>query len=231
MVSFWLENPNALLNKQHITEIWPSSDFDLGRKLNAITRIVAVLTIIGIIITRSGKLLVTSIITLVALVILYKTQYEDDEKNKLKEKFMKEGFESGDGNEEGKFVKVFRDTFTKPTKKNPMMNVMMDDYKYNNKKKPAAPSYNKAVDRNINKTAIKPDLLNSLVNNDKLYRNLGDNLTFEHNMRSFHTMPNTKIPNDQRKFAEFCYGNMSSCKEGDTIQCSKNNRRLGNSMY
>jgi len=112
-----------------------------------------------------------------------------------------------------------------------LMNVMMDDYKYNNKKKPAAPSYNEAVGRNINKTAIKPDLLNSLVNNDKLYRNLGDNLTFEHNMRSFHTMPNTTIPNDQRKFAEFCYGNMSSCKEGDTIQCSKNNRRLGNAMY
>ena len=40
MVSFWLENPNALLNKNYITEVWPNSDFDLGRKLNAITRLI-----------------------------------------------------------------------------------------------------------------------------------------------------------------------------------------------
>ena len=45
MVSFWLENPNTLLNKNHITEIWPNSDFDLARKLNAITRLIIILTI------------------------------------------------------------------------------------------------------------------------------------------------------------------------------------------
>ena len=31
-------------------------------------------------------------------------------------------------------------------------------------------------------------------------------------MRNFHTMPNTKIPNEQRRFAEFCYGNMAFVK-------------------
>ena len=44
-------------------------------------------------------------------------------------------------------------------------------------------------------------------------------------------MPNTKIPNDQKKFAEFCYGNMGSCKDGDDIECSKNLRRLGNAYF
>ena len=47
MVSFWLQNPNALLNKNYITEIWPNSDFDLARKLNAITRLIMILAILG----------------------------------------------------------------------------------------------------------------------------------------------------------------------------------------
>ena len=46
-----------------------------------ISNIIA-LPVIGLIITRSGKILVTSIVTLIALVILYKTQYEEDEKDK-----------------------------------------------------------------------------------------------------------------------------------------------------
>ena len=78
-----------------------------------------------------------------------------------------------------------KDKYSFPSKKNPLMNVMMDDYKYNNKKKPAAPSYNEAVGRNINKTAIKPDLLNSLVNNDKLYRNLGGEDNLEKDVKSY----------------------------------------------
>ncbi len=42
-------------------------------------------------------------------------------------------------------------------------------------------------------------------------------------MRNFYAMPNTKIPNNQKDFAMFCYGNMPSCKEGSALQCSKNN--------
>ena len=32
MVSFWLDNPNILLNKNYIVELWPNNDFDLERK-------------------------------------------------------------------------------------------------------------------------------------------------------------------------------------------------------
>ena len=60
----------------------------------------------------------------------------------------------------------------------------------------------------------------------KLYRNLGDNLTFANSMRNFYSMPNTTIPNKQKEFALFCYGNMPSCKEGNALQCSKNNVEL-----
>ena len=112
-----------------------------------------------------------------------------------------------------------------------MMNVLLPEIKYNKDRKKAAPSYNEAILRNLNKSSTTPELSNKLVDSKKLYRDLGDNLTFEHTMRNFHTMPNTKIPNEQRKFAEFCYGNMASCKDGDDVQCSKNLRRIGNSYF
>ena len=38
--SFWFDNPNSLLDKEHITQIWPSKDLELGEKLNAVTRLV-----------------------------------------------------------------------------------------------------------------------------------------------------------------------------------------------
>ena len=40
-------------------------------------------------------------------------------------------------------------------------------------------------------------------------------------MHSFYTTPNTTIPNDQDKFAKFCYGNMPSNKENNNINIDK----------
>ena len=50
-------------------------------------------------------------------------------------------------------------------------------------------------------------------------------------MRNFHSMPNTTIPNNQKGFAEFCYGNMQSCKDGDSEQCNKALRKVGGQVY
>ena len=44
-------------------------------------------------------------------------------------------------------------------------------------------------------------------------------------MRNFYSMP-SQIPNDQKAFADFCFGSMTSCKEGNTDACSKVNRRI-----
>ena len=180
---------------------------------------IVLLTLIGFLFTQSAKLLITSIITLVVLVILYKTQYEKKQLEGLKESAYREGFE---GRNSDKFIDVFKENFTTPTKKNPMMNVMMTDYSDNPQRKMAAPSYNKRVAEQINDKSIK---------RNKLYQDLGDNLAFEHQMRNFHSMPNTTIPNNQRGFAEFCYGNMQSCKGGDSEQCNKVLRKIGGQIY
>ena len=197
MNTFWLEDYTILFNKNHIFEIWPHQNYSMERKLNSITRIIIVLTILGYYVTKSMNILISSAITLTCLVIIFK--------NKTKVKAF-EGFEGLQNNKE--VVKeILEKEFTMPTAQNPLMNVMMDDYKYNNNKKPAAPVNEKTVNEEINnKGKINKDNL-------KLYGNLGDNLSHEHSMRTFYSMPNTTIPNKQIEFAKFCYGNTSYCKE------------------
>lgn len=207
MPQFWLENPNVLLNKNYITEIWPQNSFDLAQKLNAITRIIILVSILGYYLTKSMYIPMSALVSIVAIVIIYKTK---------KIESVNEAFSNIKESQE--ISQVLEKEFTMPTKNNPVMNVMMNEYTDNPKRKQAAPSYNKEVLEKINKVSQNK--------NDKLYRNLGDNLTFEHSMRNFYSMPNTSIPNNQKDFALFCYGNMASCKDGDYLQCSKNNSRL-----
>ena len=207
MPQFWLENPNVLLNKNYISEIWPRSDFGLAQKLNAITRIIILFSVLGYYLTKSMYIPISALVSIVVIVIIYKTKRV----NKINEAFT-------NIKKTQKLSSVLEKEFTMPTKKNPIMNVMMNDYKDNAKKRPAAPSYNKQVLEKINNSAKN--------NNSKLYKNLGDSLAFEHSMRNFYTMPNSTIPNNQKDFALFCYGNMPSCKDGDYLQCSKNNNRL-----
>ena len=76
--------------------------------------------------------------------------------------------------------------------------------------------------KNIEKEIYESVKNNSNFLNDKrLYCDLGDNAQFEQSMRQFYTNPNTSIPNDQKAFAEWLYGNMPSCKGGDKYKCGQ----------
>ena len=66
---------------------------------------------------------------------------------------------------------------------------------------------------------------------ERLFKETGDKFMFEQSMRQFYTTANTMVPNSQKDFAQFCYGNMASCRDGDVEQCSKNMRKLGNVFY
>ena len=78
--------------------------------------------------------------------------------------------------------------------------------------------------------SLKDNLLNvTLESQDKLFKDLGEQYTFEQSLRQFHSNPNTRIPNDQKSFAEFCYGNMVSCKEGNLFACARN--KMNHNLY
>jgi hypothetical protein len=107
----------------------------------------------------------------------------------------------------------------------------MTDYEYNPNKKPAPPAFNKNVNDTILKQAKQlvseanpdqPDIA------DKLFKDLGEQLVFEQSLRPFNSNPSTTIPNDQAAFADFCYGSMISCKEGNKFACARNLSRHTN---
>ncbi len=87
-----------------------------------------------------------------------------------------------------------------PTKSNPFMNFTLSDYY----KDPGRPS-NCPINEVRNE--MKEDFLSNRVEpdpSDLWGQNISD--------RSFYTTPNTRIVNDQKGFAEWCYGSMGECK-------------------
>ena len=225
---FWLENPSILLEKNKIFEFWPKEHYNMAEKLNAITRSIIVLTTLGYLSTKSFNILVSGIVTLVVIVALYKTKANEAKfkeglrsMNSLKEDIEKtNAFKESSDKEASRNLSKMAALLTKPSSDNPYMNYMMTDYIDKPNKKPALPLFNNKVKRQTDKAAIKN--LDS-----RLFRNLGDAMDYDTFSRNFHTMPNTTNPNDQRAFAEFCYGNMRSCKEGDCFvtssSCNENN--------
>ena len=211
--TFWLNNPLILVDKNHITEIFPIGKLSYVDKLNALTRIIIILSILGYFMTKSSKILISAAVTIVVIAIIYKIQKHKNAKHHVNKKDLKEGFASCSNYEKHKTK------FTKPTKNNPLMNVLLPEISDKPKRKPAAPSFNRTVEKQINEKAgnVGPD--------PRLFLDLGDSISFEQSMRNFYSTPNTKVCNDQTAFAKFLYGDMPSCKEGNEFQCTKDNQR------
>ena len=212
---FWIYNPYLLFDKSKIFDLWPLESMSREEKLNAISKFVIYTTILGVFLFRSVKLLLTGIITLVILVTTYFI-LNNKENKKLKEPF-------SDRN----LYEKYKDNYTNPDIKNPIMNLLLPEIQQNPDRLPAAPAYNKTVEENINnstKELIKKNFNDQSVE-DKLFNDLGDKFQFEQSMRQFYSTANTRVANNQKDFAQFCYGNMASCKDGEVEQCLKGNYR------
>ena len=233
-VEFWSNNPNALFDSKHILEFFPVEPMSLNQKLNAITRLVIILFIVSYIITSRTSILFSLIITLGAIFIFH---YYGEQSRQRKEtkKLNLENMDNYDSpataylNSKGKTISP--EVFDEPTSSNPFSNVLITDYDYNPNKKPAPPSFNHNTNNEILLQAKKlvsqanpdqPDI------SDKLFKDLGDQFMFEQSLMPFNSNPNTTIPNDQQAFAEFCYGSMISCKEGNQFACARNLARYNN---
>ena len=85
---FWSENPNILFHKDMIFEFFPVDSMGYNQKLNAISRLLLLLTLISFLFTRSIRILIIGCITLFAIYLLYsyKKKEEDKKKSKTPEK-------------------------------------------------------------------------------------------------------------------------------------------------
>lgn len=219
----WLKNPLILFNKEQIKYLWPRENMSRNEKINAVSRLVIILSILGYLIMKNVNFLFTGLITLGIIAILYYAKLYKD-----KEDFSKKTVEPFTNTRVYQNVK---DNFTNPTEKNPLMNVLIPEIKDNPKRKMAAPAYNPAVEKNINEKT--EEFIVSNFDDDpkikkKLFSNLGDSFEFEQfAQHNFYATPNTQIPNNQKEFAEFCYGDMISAKEGNDYALIRNNPRIG----
>jgi hypothetical protein len=237
-IPFWSDNPNILL--QTPSELFPIENMSYNQSLNAITRLVILITILLFFVFRKWSLIFISLVTLGSIWALHQYHTGKFEKKGKKVTFKED--EDEDENKEG-FVSKYKnpakelmgepnpDIFQKPSSTNPFSNTLMTDYDYNPHKKPAPPSFNINTNDDIlnqaKQTVIdcnpgQPDIA------DKLFRDLGEQLVFEQSMRPFYSTASTTIPNDQTSFAEFCYGSMISCKEGNQFACARNLSRHTN---
>ena len=223
---FWSNDPTIIFNKDSILQLWPTQQMIFEAKLNAISRLVICMSILGFIFTRNWKLLLIGTITLAIIFTLYKLR-----KQKLVSSLIKkEGFSVNPSitnsssaspytlKDPVTLEKVLRSNFHPTTKKNPFGNVLLTDINDDPNRLAAAPSFNPDVYDEINSAVKKQtQMLNPSIisTNKQLYGDLKDNYDLDNSMMQFYSMPNTRVANDQGAYAEYLYGNMPSGKSSE----------------
>jgi hypothetical protein len=210
------------------------------QKLNAITRLVILITILGYVSTTSTRILVVGTLTLAVIFGLFKMR-----KQKLTNQMLNEGFSIQGNQVTGMFEKntdsyvnpvtldtVLKSEFKEGTKKNPFSNVLLTQINGDPERKSAPPSFNVDVDEDITKNIKKavqmmnPGIKNT---NQQLYGDLWQQFELDQSNRAFFSTANTTVPpGDQPSFAQYLYGNMPSAKESTpdgNMQREKDNYR------
>ena len=228
---FWYNDPRVLLEQSQLLELYPTSTMNFESKLNAITRLVIGLSVVGFFVTFQYKYIIICVITLVLLVIIYhfrkKTLIDT-----LKTKSVKEGFaemvDTRTTTNPVTLETVLKSKFYKSNKKNPFGNVLLTEIGDNPQRKSAAPCFNLDVSEDITKDvkrtvqSLNPEITNT---NKQLYGDLFQKYELDQSNRAFFSTANTKVTSDQGAFAEFLYGNMPSAKEGDAFALLQDNYR------
>ena len=233
---FWTNEPTILLNKEYIFDLWPSSNMNYEQKLNSITRLIIIITILGYILTSSMRILVAGIVTIIVIFVMYKMR-----KQKLTSEIMKEGFKiTGNQSTSDNPTTItnpetlqtsLKSEFKLGNKKNPFSNVLLTDIMDDPDRKAAPPSFNPDVDVDITKNIKKsvqfmnPGIKNT---NKQLYGELWENFELDQSNRAFFSTANTRVVNDQGAFSKFLYGDMPSAKGSsveDNLQREKDNYR------
>jgi len=227
-ILFWSDNPNELFAPKHVLEFFPTETMSFNQKLNALTRIILILTLLSYVFTQKTRILIVSMVCILCIFLLHFSTKQSNE-----------GFQEGEEgfrkyyNRGGPLVEidVSKNEYQESQPSNPLSNVLINDYDYNPHKKPAPPSYTENENKKILEETKKqiqvlnpgqPDI------DKRLFHDVNDNLNFEQSMRQFYSTANTTIPNDQQGFAEFCYGDMISAKEGNMFAATRNNPRYNN---
>ncbi len=188
-MNFWGDNPTLLFDSRYIQEIWIYDGMDRNQSLNALSRLIIVLSVIGFACFNRILFLVIGAILLGCIVLFHHSQ--------------KENFET----ELSDYQRI--------DQSNPMNNVLMQDYKYNPMKTAEPKDYGEQKEKSIN-DKTKQFILQENKSNSQigdLFKNKGDQFQFEQSLRPFHTNPVTTVDQSEYKdFLKYCYGVLPSDK-------------------
>lgn len=191
-VKFWLHNPKILFHKDKLLEVWPYSHMSYNEKMNATTRFIIYASVLGYIFLNNYLILLLGLIMIIVLIFIFNY-------NRV------ESFESANlgSLDEGKH-----------TSKNPLYNVLNSDYVDNVNKDKLRDEYDQNKEAEINHQTKQFIYEANKGNKDigNIFKNLSDKINFESSMRQFYINPSTTIPNEQKDFLKYCYGDLYSEK-------------------
>ena len=214
-IKVWFDDPTILFNKDSIFELWPTMDMCYEQKINAITRLVILITILGYILTTSKRIVAVGVLTLVVIYVLFKSR-----KQKITNDMINEGFTSSSmveaTGEPVPLDAVLKTEFKQGTKKNPFSNVLLTQIGDEPDRKSAPPSFNVDVDESITKNIkravqmMNPGIKNT---NKQLFGDLYQEQQLDNFSRQLYSTPNSRVENDQGAYSKFLFGTMPSAKE------------------
>lgn len=194
-IPFFVNEPSILL--RDITEIFPKDEMTNDQKINAITRLVLLLSSLGFIFTMKPRFLIVGFVTLLMIITL-----------KSEPLATNEGF----SNNKKSIVKKV--DFKEGTKKNPFSNVLLTEIGDDPKRASAPPAFNEQVDADITQNVKRGvQFMNPEIKSKELYGDLWDKFELDQSNRAFFSTANTQVMADQSAFSQFLYGDMISAKE------------------
>ena len=212
-VSIWINNPAILLHKDYIFELWPLNNISHNQKINAITRMIILLTVIGFVLTKSYYIVAVGLTALLTIVFLSKSREPILSKEPFSSQMKYPDNDFGNDTDNEKYISN-NSQFENGSSTNPFGNVLLTDIHDNPERKSAPQSFTKKTDNDIKKNIKKMITTQNQHMKDKK-TNLWDEFQSDRSNHSFYSTANTRVENDQTAFSNFLYGNMHSSKESD----------------
>lgn len=183
---YWLNDPKILFDKNYITELWPSNIMTYTEKMNTLSRLIIILTIIGLLLFRKLSILIIGLIVLCILTYMYNQQLlkkgvnidtnEVEVKNNKKEGFT--------NMLPWKSTELNLKDAVKVNYKNPLNNHLVTDSigaENKIKRKTKMINSNKLMDVVRDNSETKNDI--------EIQDNLVNNFIFDRNLRQFYNVP------------------------------------------
>ena len=196
----WFEDIQGFITQNNYKNFFPSKEMTFSEQLNSLLRFAIYFSILVFVLRKDINIFFI-VVFMAGFTYLLNTV---DIKNKRRERFYLE-------RKNLERDPISKELCTKPTQNNPFMNVLVSDYGKNPDRKQAC---------NPIKGKTKKIIKKYFDNN--LYRDVSDVYNKIASDRNYYTTPITTIPNDQKGFAEFCYPQKDSCKQGNGNQCYGN---------